>query len=467
MRIPAAVALLALVSCAGPTRDAPLRDLAIPDRWSTPAPAGDSGPGWWKAFGDPRLDAFVEEALARHPDLRAAAARLEATVARARMAGADLSPRVEARLEAARRRQVYVGLPIPGVDVVSSTTDSFTASLEASWEPDLWGRLRAAAGAADAEAEASAIDLEAARLSLAARISSSWFVATEVSEQVRIASAIVDEWTATRDHVAERVRLGLLPVGEMRRAEAGLAEASAILERRRRALDAARRQLEVLAGRHPEGAARAEGSLPAIPAPVPAGLPSDLLTRRPDLAAAERRLAAAAARADEAWAARWPSIPLTVSGGAASSELGDLLDGDFRVWSFAARVLAPLFQGGRLEARAAASEAERRAVEAEFASRVLRAFAEVETALAAEPILARVEERVARAREEAEALRAQAADRLQRGVGGVLELREAARRVHVVDGNLLEVRRERLVLRVELHLALGGGFRRGAKEDSP
>ena len=198
--------------------------------------------------------------------------------------------------------------------------------------------------------------------------------------------------------------------------------------------------------------------MPRLPGPVPVGLPSELVARRPDLSSAERRLAAAD---EQLWKARrslYPRFSLTAGGGTASDQLSDLVDGDFRVWSLLGNLTQPLFQGGKLRAgvdRAAAGRAE---LVASYAGLVLAAFSEVESALAAEQHLIERKRHLAEAARQLGAARRLAEDRYRSGLGDYLLVLESQTRELAAEGELLTLRRELLQNRVDLHLALGGGF---------
>lgn len=441
---------------------------ALPDSWQQ-APAGvagatDPGPAWWTTYGDAELDALIAEALERNRDLAVAGARIEAAAAQARIAGADLSPQVAAALDASRRRQNFIGLPIPGGgDVLSSTSTSLGAGLDVSWEVDLWGRLRAGAGTALAGVEAADADRAAAELSIAGQTAKAWFGLLEALRQAELAGDEATNRARASERIRRRYEAGLLDALELRLALSNQAVVEAALPARELALDAARRRLELLVGRYPAGVTGpALGddppAWPALPAPVPAGLPSELLTRRPDLLAAERRLAAAGLGVEQARAALYPRLTLTGSAGGASSELQDLLDSDFSVWSLAAGLLQPVFQGGRLRAGVDLAEARRREAALAWSEAAARAFAEVESALAAEAALAQQDNALAVSERQAIAARDLAEERYGAGLVEYLVVLDAQRTALAAQSQLLEVRRRRLDARVDLHLALGGGF---------
>jgi NodT family efflux transporter outer membrane factor (OMF) lipoprotein len=453
---------LLLAACAAPPSvEEPAQSVDIPRAWTAGAAApGRPEAGWWRSFGDPRLDALVREAVEKNPGLRGASARVDAALAQARIAGADSLPQAAARFDAGRRKQVFLGIEIPGIDVLSPTFTSFGVSLDLSWEIDLWGRLRARESAALSDVQAAEADFEGAQLSLAAQTAKAYFASVEARRQTALARATLESYRSVAERIRDRALRGLRPLLDLRLAEANVASAESALRQREELEDRVLRQLEVLAGRYPAARVELAVELPALPGAAPAGLPSELLRRRPDLAAAERRQAAGGARVDEAYAALFPRLALTASGGSSTSELKDLVDADFLIWSVAANLAAPLFQGGRLRAALDLSRAVRDQAAAAYAQGVLQAFSDVESALASEAIL---RERVRSAREFAVASAEAAAISEQRYLAGLLDivtLLEAQRRAFLSEIERLSVERQLLDARVNLHLALGGGFER-------
>ena len=459
---PLCLPLLVLLACASVEDGAsPVLSFPPPDQWTADASAEPVADRWWRDMGAARLDSLVALALAHNYDLKAAGARLAQAQAQARVAGAPLWPQLNANANGARRKQNFVGLPIPGRDpdqVLSSTSTSFGVDLTASWEADLWGRLRAGAQAALADAAAAAADFRAARLSLAAQTARAYFAAVEAGRQVELAQATVENYRLSTDQIADRYRRGLRSSLDVRLGRSSLATAEATLAQRRGQRDAALRQLELILGRYPGAQVEVGGELPAVRGPIPAGLPAQLVGRRPDLVAAERRLAAADRRLAQARRALLPRISLTASTGRSSSALSNLLDGDFSIWSLVGNLTQPLLQGGRL--RAGVDQAAAGAEQALFAyaQSALKAYSEVEAALNAEGLLADQERALATAAEEALAARALAEDRYVRGLADLIALLESQRRAFDAQSRLLAIRRQRLDTRIDLHLALGGGF---------
>jgi NodT family efflux transporter outer membrane factor (OMF) lipoprotein len=416
---------------------------------------------WWTDFGDARLDALVVEAIAHNFELQAAAARLDAARARSAIAGADQYPSLDVGLTGQRRKQNFIGLPIGGPGgggIVSSTTTSYALGFSAFWEIDLWGRIRAGKVAALADQEAAAVDLAGAHLSLAAQTAHAWFAAIEAALQLELAESTARSFRESAEWVRGRYERGLRPSLDLRLALANLATAEATAAARRQQLDAAVRTLEVMLGRYPAGELTVTDSLAAVPPPIPAGLPATLLTRRPDLVAAERRLVAADSRVAAAWRAQFPRLSLTGDAGTSAIDIEDLADTDFSVWSLVGNLAQPLFQGGRLRANVKLARAGAREASAAYQTQLLRAFSEVERALVAEEALARQEREMEIAVEQSVAAQRLAENRYASGLESYVTVLEAQRRALINQATLLTIRRQRLDARVNLHVAMGGGF---------
>ncbi|MFQ5670174.1 MAG: efflux transporter outer membrane subunit [Acidobacteriota bacterium] len=471
MRRRAAILLLPwLVSCVASPPHRPLPEaLEVPDEWNArPVRASPAEGRWWTRFSDDQLDSLVSLALEANHDIQRAAARMQQAAASARIDAADLKPLVGAALDGARRQQNFIGFPIPGraQQVLRTSSTRYGLSLETTWEVDLWGRIRAAARAGLADFAASQADLRGVKLSIAAQTVRAWFALAEANQQVDLAEDTVARRHQSAQQVRSRFERGLRPAVDLRLALSNLADAEAEVERERRRRDAAMRQLQVLLGRYPSDSLapfRPPAGLPREPPPVPVGLPAELIGRRPDVVAAGRRLAAADQRLRWARRSLYPRLSLTGTGGTTSTELADLVDGDFRVWSLAANLMQPLFQGGRLRAGVARADAAAQEALALYAGTALQAFAEVETALAAETFLAGEEARQAESAAQLQAASDLARSRYQRGIGDYLTVLESETRELAARSALLSVRRLRLDTRVDLHLALGGGFETGLR----
>lgn len=453
-----------------PTEEAPLAKVKIPAHWVagpswTPTQSPDHD--WVGDFGDPNLSHYVRQVLAGNQDLKAANLRLETASANARIIGADLLPQLSGGFSAQRDLQNFIGLPLPGAppgSVLSSRTNRFGLSLNLSWEIDLWGRIRAAKRAAVAEFEASAFDRSTAELSLAGQAAKTWFALAEARDQVALARSAIATFSETETAIRERFERGIQGNGQNSASQLLLAQGDVATAKERLAAleDLAGRTarlLDQLAGDYPSGAAGSAAKLPEMPGAVPAGLPATLLDRRPDLAAAERRIAAADQRLLEAKRSLLPALSLTGSFGSASEDIGDLLSGDFSIWSVAGNALQPIFQGGRLRANVdrRGSEAELAAVEFEKAA--LTAFGEVENALSSEKYIHRRVDALAESSRLALEAYRRSLEEFELGTGDILTVLASQQRLFTSRSAWIAARRERLDNRVDLHLALGGDFR--------
>lgn len=458
--------LVSFAACASePPKTPPQElDLDLPSRFASTAkeaaatPAGPVAGPWWRDFGDVRLDRLIDRALVDNRDLRAAFARLEAMAAARTIAGAPFWPELDAGLSAQRQRRVFIGFPFGGGGVPSTTVTTYGLTLSAQWELDVWGRIRAGESAAIADQQVALADFHGAQASLVAQVCKAWFAAIEAQQQVQLANATVAAFRATADDVRARFRRGVRPALDVHLAATNLANAEASLAQRQEQLARARRQLDVLVGRYPTGDMDPGESLPTSLPEVPVGLPSELLQRRPDLIAAERKVAAAGCRVDEARASLYPRLSLTASAGTSTTELEDLVDDDFRVWSLGANLLEPLFRGGALQAAVDRQQALRDAALADYGGQVLRAFAEVEDVLTTG---SRIDERLtqlAAAAGHAAKARELARTRYQGGLTDFLTVADTQRQAFTTESARLAVARARLENRIDLHLALGGGF---------
>jgi NodT family efflux transporter outer membrane factor (OMF) lipoprotein len=455
--------IASLTACEGipPPSSDPQLTFAPPDKWSgAKTKQGEILEQWWRSFDDEKLPALIQEALLHNHDLAAAAARVEIAAIQAKIAGASSWPSLGLGIDSTRQHQNFIGLPIPsaGGDVISKTYSRHGVSLTSSWEIDLWGRLRASRSAAAASAQASIAGLAEARHSLAAQTAKLWFAAVEARLQLELAHATLESYRSSLATVNDRFSRGVRPAAELRLARNSLETGRALVAQREEQAALTIRQFELLLGRYPSGALVTTTDLPKVPGPAPAGLPSELLTRRPDVIAAERRLAEQVARVDEARAALYPTISLTTAAGTATEHVEDMVSADTFVWNVISNLTQPIFQGGRLRANVELAQASTKAAAQAYASAAVIAYAEVESALVAEELLRKQLDALRRASEEASAARQLTQDRYGQGLGDFLPVLEAQRRELSAKSSLLSVRRRQLDVRIDLHLALGGGF---------
>ena len=431
---------------AGEIRGQALPNLAVPSQWSAKGgAAGGVANNWLAAFNDPKLDAVVFEAIENNPDLRVAAARVEQAAGYVRLSGATLYPQVNLLARG--------GGPMGG-----DSSGLQGAGIIANWEVDLWGRVRAGREAAQLQYVSAELDTEYARQSIAALVAKSWFLATEA----RLQKAITEDMMRSAERIVglaqDRTRIGKGDEYDVTLAQANLQTYRDAVQQLDLSYRQALRALEALIGRYPAAAVDVPPRLAATPGPVPVGMPSELLERRPDIVAAERRVAVAFYRTEEAKAARLPRISLVASVSSVSSELFVLKDRDNPVWSAGASVLAPIYLGGALQSQVEIRTAEQKQAVAEYGRVGARAFGEVENALSSGFTL---EERVAiltRAVAENERALELANVRYRVGSGDLRAVQQQQLVVYAARTALLRVQGEQLVQRVNLHLALGGNF---------
>ena len=417
----------------------------VPPAWKAaggaPAPVADR---WLASFEDPVLSGLVEEALLFNADLQIAAARVEQAAGYVKVAGGALWP--------------AVGVLAMGGGKSGGSGGLDGLWLNASLELDVWGRLRYGTAAAEAQSAAAEADYAYARQSLAATVAKSWFLATEAGLQRAIALEALRSTEELLRVAQERYRVGS---GNEQAVAEARANVGAYRDRVREielARGQAQRALELLLGRYPAAELAVATSLAPMPPPAPVGMPSQLLERRPDVVAAERRVAAAFDRVGEARAALLPRISLTAGGSSVSSDLIELKDTSNPIWSLGANLIAPLYQGGALRAQVEIRTAQQKQAVAEYARAGQRAFGEVENALAAENTLRDRESILAATIRDYE--RALELVRIQYRVGSV-DLRaveQSQLALYSARIGLLRVQTERLAQRVNLYLALGGGF---------
>lgn len=413
---------------------------------------------WWKSFEDTQLDSFVVQGLRKNFDLQAAAARIKVAIAQARVAGSLNYPQLMAT--ATRWKQDRVGFPKTSTEkeTGSAANGSFGVSLELSWEVDLWGRIGAGKAAAMAKFQAKQAMFRAAQLSLIGQIAKVWFAVIETNRQVELAHATVENYQTSKQQIQRRYERGLRPSLDLRLTLVDLGTAKNWLYQQESKLDFLLRQLEILLGRFPKASIISGSVLPSVPEKVPFGLPAELISRRPDLVVAERQLSESQARVVQARRAIYPKFSLTGSGGRVSNELGDLLNGGFGVWNLMGNVLQPLLQGGRIRGEINMAKSYSQEAQALFFEKLLRAYGEVESALASDRFLSLREQALETVSQQALAARHLAEERYNIGLTDLITMLSAQRSAYQSESQLLSVRRQRLEARIDLHLALGGGF---------
>jgi outer membrane protein, multidrug efflux system len=453
-------ALLAACSVGAPYRQP---KIPLPNAWDAASGAANSASDqsvwpatdWWRRFGSPQLDDLIDQAQRANDDLAAAMARVQEADAQLRIAGAPLLPTVDLGAAATRERS---NVPGEGMGVFNV----FNPVLTASYELDFWGKNRAARDAARALAVASRYDRQTVALTVVSSVATTYLQALELRERIEVARLNLENGRKILRGLALQQQIGTatgLDVAQQETAVALLDAALPPLEQQFRQTVYA---LAVLIGKTPESLDVTDGTLNDLKVPqVVAGLPSELLTRRPDVAEAEQQLVAANADITVARAALFPSIVLTASGGYESSALASLINPGSRVYAVSAGLTQPIFHGGALRGQLAFSKARYTELLSDYHKSVLTALDDVEGALVAARQTAVQQERqadaVAKARRAYEFAQAQ----MSAGTINVLTVLNTENALFSARDTLVQVQFSRLQALVDLYTALGGGWQEG------
>lgn len=423
--------------------------------------------GWREMFGDPRLQRLIELALTDNRDMRIAVLNVEAARAQHRVQRGALLPAAEAAGSYTRQRTPAQALPPGGAEPQpgmqsGSEFGQFTAQAAlTSFEIDLFGRLRSLSQAAFERYLATDEGRRATQIALISAVADAYLEERLAEEQVRLTEATLSDWRASLD-IARRLHAASQSSGlELAQAEAQVRQAEADLEGRKRALVRANNALVLLIG------GGLPDDLPAplplteqpIPTQLPAGLPSDLLVRRPDIRQAEHELVAANADVGAARAAFFPRLSLTAAFGFASNALDELFQGSSRSWSFSPQLTAPIFQGGQLQGNLDLAKVRKSIAVANYEKAIQTAFREVADALAGRATYQRQIDAQRQVVSSTEARLRFSTSRYRAGVESRLELLDAQRSAYAARQALLDLERENFSNAIGLYRALGGGLR--------
>jgi multidrug efflux system outer membrane protein len=455
-RAAVALAALLLAGCA-PNYSVPLTE---PPDGARPAAEVVVERDWWRAFGDPVLDRLIEQAFLESPTVEVAVAQVDAAQSRLGINASRQLPTVEASLAGAKTQ--LSGATNPQGPANAFTT--YQANLSAFWEIDLWGRIRNEVAASGSDLLAASYSRDAVQLALAAQVAQSYFRLRALDAQLETTRSTVVSRERSYELRDKRFRRGITSELDLRQAETELANARAQVPDLVEAIAGAEGTLAVLTGTSPrrlfaEGAPRGK-LLEAIPVPpsVPAGVPSDLLLRRPDIQEAEQELRAAQARVAGARAAWFPVISLTGAYGGESLAFDQLFTGPARAWSYAGALSVPVFNAGLTAAQVDLASANERAAAALYRDTVIRAFSDARNAIVAHR---QAGERVAARGQAVTALRGQqrlATLRYDNGYSSFLDVLDAERALFSAELALVDARRAHLEAAVNVYRALGGGW---------
>ena len=408
---------------------------------------------WWQIFQDDALKSLVGEALRNGYDVRLAAWRVEEARANAGIARSEFFPQVQVEGQWFRTR------PSPGSGFPPTPVNLYDVNLGLSWEIDLWGRIRRLNEAALAQYLATEEARRGVLLSLASEVATSYFQLRTLDLELEIARRTTGAFQETYDLFSRRLAGGTASALETSSAGASLASTAASIPNLERQIVAQENQLAFLLGRNP-------GSIPRgaalndqfLPPEIPAGLPSDLLERRPDLRQAEQELVAANANVGVAVANFFPTISLTGAFGGVAPQVSDLFSKG-RTWSVGGELLSPVLQGRRLKNQHRAALARWEQARVGFEQSVTNAFTEVSTALVAYQKLAEVEKQQAQAVDAYKEAVRLSSQRYLAGLSDYLEVLQAQQLLFPAENSLAQTRFSRLASLVQLYKALGGGWK--------
>ena len=421
--------------------------MAMPDTW----PAQD----WWAGFKSPELDELMRQAEAANDDLAAAMARVQQADAQVRIAGAALLPSVSAEAIPQRTRQFLAVSATPG----TVTYNSFTAQLAASYQLDFWGRNYDLRQAAVASARASRFDRETVRLSVLSSVASTYFTALVLRERIEIADRDLAAARQTLDGLKLERSVGTATSLDVAQQETVVNTEDATIPSLRAQLQQNVSALAILTGRRPEELAQLSGQLTDLATPeVVAGLPSQLLARRPDVANAESQLIAANANVAAARAAFFPSINLTASGGFESTALSTLISPASRIMTLGASLTQPIFEGGQLTGQYQLNKGRYAELLADYHKAVISAFGNVETALTQVQESAEQQRRQQLAAQTARQANDFAQKQFHAGTVNILNVLNTETTMLTAEDTLAQVKLTHLTALVNLYQALGGGW---------
>lgn len=457
----AALALLAGLLAGCQHEPGPGHGVALASRFDGAAarPAGATT-RWWARFGSPALTQLVDRADADNFDIAAAAARIEQADANARIAGSSLLPALTASLDGSRsQRSGTAG----GRLQPASVSNSFSGALAASYQLDLWGRNRDLLTAAQFQSGGARFAFDTVRLSTQVAVVNAWLQGAATRDRLAIAEDNLRSAERILGVIRERLGAGTASALDRAQQEGLAAQQRAAIPPLRQAVETSRLTLALLLGRPPEGFAVAPASLRGLKAPlVQPGLPASLLLRRPDVRLAEVQLAEAEANLDAARKALLPAIQLTGQAGLQSAALNLILKPESAIWSLAAGLTQPIFDGGRLKAQVQFSEAQRQELLEAYRKAIVSSLVDVETALVTARETANREAAQGVAVAKAREAFGFAEQRFREGTIDLQTLLNTQSTLFQAQDTLVQARLARLQASVSLFQALGGDFVHGS-----
>ena len=447
-------AALLLAGCAVSAISPEVREQDLPEGWRGVAEYDAVQDGWLAELGDAELDGLVETAMARNYQLAQQAAAVDAAQQAVTVSGAARFPELSLAFDSSRRRVISNQFGI------TRTSSNFELGADLTWEIDAWGKLRDVERQAGLNLLAAQARYEDSRRQVASRVARAWFNVIGAGELLGLLRERLANLEEDLDIIESAYNQGLTGALDVYLARTNADQERARIAAQEQTLSESRVALQLLLGAYPDGNLETDARLPLIEAPVPAGLPSELITRRPDLQQAWANLLASDAAVAIAHKQRFPRLVLVASGGDVSDDLGSLLNGTPLAWSILGNLTQPLFNAGRLKAQEQQARARLVQAEQQYLDSLYQAFSEVENALSRSRSLQTRYRVILDAEQNAVAGLALAFEQYRRGLVPYTTVLEAQRRAFDIQSGIIELRNQLLQNRINLYLALGGDFAR-------
>ena len=452
-------------------------DIDIPDRWQTTIPDYEPLTGkWWSMFNDPELEQFIDAILENSPNIKTIINNRKIALQNAKINGSGVFPTLNPSLNSSKSQQNLSGFgfgeffsnmngsqdSIGGGssdnEVVTFDSESYGLSLNLQWEIDIWGRVLNGRRAAFKEYESLDYELSYLAYSTIVRSTQTYFQAIEASEQLKIAQESYESLVRIRDLVEDRFKRGIKSSLDFRLAETSVSTAKITIEDRKNQLHSLNRNLEIISGDYPAGILISNHQLPDTIPEISAGIPADIITRRPDINALVLRVEAAGLNLSQAKRNLLPGLTLNGSVGTSAKKLEDILNDDNSVWSLSAGVVSPLFNGGKLKSAVKIQESVVENAKQELIQGLLLAFSEIETILYLEESIKVKLDAIRNAVSQSESAYLLSTERYDKGVTTLESVLNSQRQYNEIRSRYLSLKRQRIENRLSLLLAIGGVY---------